>query len=725
MELVTKVELFTRSKGKIVRSWVNDQNVQDILNSHEIDVDFFHTNYATYVFDYFIDVIKKEVKIGECPVMYDFLEYLQGKELRADELFTICSHFKKAMVDFTFDSYFASRTIFDEITYIFNLNLRSLLRLYTDTIYQKEQEAVAASLAKEYFLSNMTHEIKTPLNAIIGFVELMLNDRMTPAHHQKYLQTIFNSGETLLSIINDILDFSKLRSGEFNIQNKKFNIHEEIISILDLFIPNANSKHLSFVSFIDPQLPSEIVADPIRLKQIISNFLSNAIKFTPDGGVVELELKYKNSKIFISVKDSGIGIVKEDQVKIFNAFKQATNSDIGTGLGLSICKQLAEHMGGKINIESTVNLGSTFTLCLPIEESLSCEVDLSILKSFQKLCIALIEPKNRDNVQIESLKRYLELFAIKLDIIKDLDPKYNLIFFIDSEVNFINTNTPLIAIMDSFSNKYENSRNITPLYFPIYSSKLQSTFNEALKIEIPENSAQINKKKNILFDAKVLVVEDNEANYQLLESILNNYSIDSKIVVNGLEAIEICKKESFDLILMDEQMPVLNGKDASKHIKEFSEIPIVSLSANTAEHKDTIYDDYLSKPISIKDVETTLKKYLKERSLGSHAVNFKLLENELQLDKKDLMLLLDIYIKKMKKEISLLLEAIEIVDMNKIAKIAHSIKGSSANFRFEAISQISTKLENEARTQNSEINYKNLARKLRDEFEKVCCYDSI
>lgn len=328
--LIKTQEIFIENKNNILSQWLSYKSPQKILNLHDIDKNYFLQEYANGVFDYFMGVIAGNMKIGNCPIMQNLLSYLKNREISADELFEICSHFRRSMIDFSYDKSLNSKEMANEISYIFDKNFRGILKYYTDTIFQKlidaRLEADKASQAKEYFLSNMSHEIRTPLNAILGFVNLLIDEDVSKKH-RTYLDIILNSGENLLSIINDILDFSKLRSGEFTIEPKIFSLHDEISHTMELFVASANVKNITITSFIDPHIPKELYADALRIKQILSNFLSNAIKFTPDGGHISVEASCFEGTLKVSVTDSGIGISDLDIKNIFTAFAQAQHSE--------------------------------------------------------------------------------------------------------------------------------------------------------------------------------------------------------------------------------------------------------------------------------------------------------------------------------------------------------------------------------------------------------------
>lgn len=748
-------DVFLASKKYILNEWFAYDAPKQILLQHNIDQKEFINNYASGVFDYFMGVISLKMTIGSCPVMQKFLEFLQHAEITSDELYEICSHFRRAMIDFSYEADINSRELFNEVSYIFDKNFRSVLRFYSDTIFAKEQEinrvekllsqykkaldesalifkidlegnityineklselsgyselellglqydvlkhkdvskqyfeslfsilkqnhlfrdtfkaskkngeyfhidatiikikdpnnnvmeymgiahdvtklidarieAIKAGEAKDYFLSNMSHEIRTPLNAILGFVNLLMDEQDLSMQQKYYLGIILNSGENLLSIINDILDFSKLRSGEFTIEPKEFLLLDEINSSLQLFMASASSKNIQINSFISPSIPKILFADILRIKQILSNFLSNAIKFTNDGGKIDVNVSCGGDKVLkISVKDNGIGISEDEIQKVFSAFVQAKYSPNkatgGTGLGLSICQQLAEHMGGSVQVESKVGWGSTFWMEIPIEVH------------------------NREDQNVD--KFILE----KIDL------------------------------------------------------------NVGMK-----------------FQGHVLIAEDNEANQELIKILLSKYGLGFDLATNGVEAVELYKSSSYDLIFMDEQMPKMDGNEAVLEIRDYehanslNHTPISALTANVmkgAKERDLShgYDSFLGKPIALKELEIILKKYLKQDfdnkngntehkdiTTKIEGLDARKLGRELMLTEDELLMLLRLYLKKMDNLIPTLTHAMHIRDYKQMALNAHSIKGASGNFRLEDVQKSASTIEKMAKEKNEEFDY--------------------
>ena len=740
--LKINLKLFTSHKSAILQQWVSYNSPKEILLLHNIDKEYFIKRYGSGVFDYFMGVISGTREIGDCPVMQEFLTYLKFREISADELFEICSNFRRSMIDITYDMGINSKEVFEEISYIFDKNFKGILKFYTDTIFQKlidaRQEALQASQAKEYFLSNMSHEIRTPLNAILGFVNLLMDDELS-AKHRNYLNIILNSGENLLSIINDILDFSKLRSGEFTIEPKLFSLHEELSHTMELFVASANSKDITITSFIDPRIPKELFGDVLRIKQIVSNFLSNAIKFTPVGGVIKVEASCQDKQLKISVSDNGVGINEDDLQNIFVAFTQAQSSENntkeGTGLGLCISHQLAELMHGAVHVNSTVGEGSTFWLELPVEvRNEECQL-FNDVHEFQKLKLAVYAEESVLDFRHYSFMKYAELFSMDISVVDTLESDFDICVFVHescsakSKRDIIASGKKYIALMSKEYDTYEQYQNIQPMCFPLYCAKIYRVFDELLH---PETLLTQDRKITNRFKGHLLVAEDNEANQELIKIILQKYGLTYDLASNGKEALALYKKNKYDLILMDEQMPVMNGTEAVSKIIDYEEknglkhTPISALTANVVKGSKERgllngFDAFLGKPLVLKELERLFVTYLKIDSFSIK--NREVLENsfekkeqirgldtqklmkELMLNEDELILLLTLFLKKVKLTMAELLEAIEAQDYAKIGLLAHNIKGSSGNFRMQTLQKRAHEIEKMAKLENREYDF--------------------
>lgn len=623
-------EALADAKEAILNEWISQEQCASILKRHSIDPQWFKDYYASQVFDYFMGVVAGEVELGQCPVMKEFIDYLKNQEIRSEELFVLCTNFKRSVVNATYYAKINSKELFEAISYLFDMNFSGVLTLYTDTIYQKEQEAIEANKAKEYFLSNMSHEIRTPLNAILGFVHLLQGENLGE-RIEKYLDIVAQSGENLLHVINDILDFSKLRSGEFAIDPHPFKIHDEITNIVELFIPSANLKSITIAYDINPQMPKCILADSFRIQQILGNLLSNAIKFSPVNSSIDVsvDVNLLDSTLVISVRDYGEGIKAEDHKRIFDPFYQAAQGMKfgvgGSGLGLSICKQLAIQMGGGISLESKIGWGSLFVVTLAVEF-----------------------PSG-------------EMCDVK---------------------------------------------------------------------EVISSPAS--------FYGKVLVAEDNEANQELIRITLQQYGLEVKVVPNGHEAIECVRSGQYDLIFMDEQMPIMHGHEAVAQIRkyeidhELAKTPIVALSANVLKGSrekamEWGYDAFIGKPFSSNDIEVLLDKYLKKSDFTQHkplneensSHEMKRLEKVLMLSPEQILQLLNLFHKNMAKSLGELKEVIEMNESEEIARISHAIKGSSANFRFEELSRLAALLEEQAVNNSDDFDFNEAYGVLVNEYEKL------
>ncbi|OHE07118.1 MAG: hybrid sensor histidine kinase/response regulator [Sulfurimonas sp. RIFCSPLOWO2_12_FULL_34_6] len=616
------------------------------------------------------------------------------------------------------------------------------------TLIDARLEAQKASQAKEYFLSNMSHEIRTPLNAILGFVNLLIEQDVSK-QHRKYLEIILNSGENLLSIINDILDFSKLRSGEFTIEPKIFSIHGEISHTLELFVASANSKDITITSFIDPKIPKELYADSLRIKQILSNFLSNAIKFTKVGGHINVEAECKDKILKVSVHDNGIGIAQEDIKNIFTAFTQAGGGEIenleGTGLGLSICHQLSEHMGGSVHAKSKLGEGSTFWVELPVEiHNNECQIpnDLDELK---KLKIIFYSHDMIRGYKTESFLKYAQLFGMDIELVDNLNLEYDVAIFLDEYVDdrfkekVLNSDKKYIALISRPSDKYEKYSHIACICFPLYCSKIKTTFDELLH---PDSLSPRKHERSMKFQGHILIAEDNEANQELIKILLSKYGLTYDLAINGLEAVNLYKANNYDLILMDEQMPVMDGNEAVQAIikyereKGIKHTPVSALTANVikgAKERGLMsgFDSFLGKPIVVKELERVLFNYLKIAKKNNidtkeifeecsvEGLNYEKLTQELMLSKSELTMLIELFINKMSKQIPELEAAIKSRDYKAISLISHSIKGSSGNFRLEEVQEESSMMEKMAKAQDEKYDYEKTFKKIKDALAKI------
>ena len=511
---------------------------------------------------------------------------------------------------------------------------------------------------KENFLANMSHEIRTPLNGIIGFTNLLKEENLQGTQVE-FVNIIEESSNNLLHIVNDILDFAKVSSGKIEFENISFNIMEKFESTIDSYAIKASQKDIELGLFIDPNLPTEIMGDPTRISQVLLNLLSNAIKFTPNGGQVLISIKQvshstKDIGIEFKVEDTGIGIEEEKKSKIFDAFSQAdanTNRKFGgTGLGLTISSKFVELMGGKLDISSQVNKGSSFFFTIKLVRSLSAKSQIHA--KYDTLNIGYLEdielPINKISQNLETYIKHLgaNLKSYHTSQLFGANTIPNILFIDEQHVNkellkrCLRLETKIILLANSNSQIYTDipkNKFFKIINKPINFSKSLKTL-ELLETSNNSKTSLITKHENFE-KMNILLVEDDIINQKLMLNILKNLKTNVTLASNGKEAIQLYTENPYDIILMDIEMPIMGGIEASKNIilheieSNKKHTPIIALTANnTAKDKNKYLengmDGYLQKPLKLIELNNILKKYfliknLKEEHKKEHILLYK------------------------------------------------------------------------------------------------------
>jgi len=546
----------------------------------------------------------------------------------------------------------------------------STLKKLANENLQERIKAETANRAKSEFLANMSHEIRTPMNGVLGMLNLLSQTALSQQQLQ-YSQLAINSADTLLLLINDILDFSKIEAGKLDLEFIDFDLRSHLGEFSQVMALKAKEKNLEVIIDLTEVTQSMVVGDPGRLRQILSNLVGNALKFTQDGTVIiKASLAKQENKDLLfscSVTDCGIGIPPNKLDGLFESFNQVDTSTTrkygGTGLGLTIAKQLCLLMGGRISVDSKVNIGSKFSFQINLQESnesLSCipTVDINNTK------ILIVDD---NTISREILSKQLRLWGASVTAVSDRESAL-IAFQKDSEHPFdiaiIDIETPQKLSMDINSIIEEkpcfseiklilltsigqrgDAQYFSNMGFSAYLSKptIISDLHDALAIVIDNEDALKNAKPLITHHyisslqatnppntEKILLVEDNRINQQVAKGLLKNMGYHCDIAANGIEAIDALNKQHettpYQLILMDCQMPEMDGYEATLAIRQGAfdvnntQIPIIAMTANSMKGDkekciDTGMNDYLSKPINPTLLKEKLEFWLAKKDI--------------------------------------------------------------------------------------------------------------
>ena len=691
----------------------------------------------------------------ECPM---FAAYQRGEASRIDDEFLWCKDGRGLPVEYGATPIRKDGALVGAVISFTDITER---KRQEAEILAAKQKAEEATEMKSMFLANMSHEIRTPMNAIIGLSHLALKTPLN-SKQRDYVSKVHNAGTSLLAIINDILDFSKIEAGKLDIETTDFQLDEVIGSVTTVTAQKAHDKGLEFLADVASAIPEQLRGDPLRLGQILTNLVNNAVKFTEHGEIrLKIELLEKTgekAQLKFSVRDTGIGMTKEQAAKLFQPFSQAdmstTRKHGGTGLGLTICRRLVELMGGQIWLESEPGVGSTFIFTIWLGVGEASAAARRVPSQFQNLRVLVVD----DNAAArEILIESLEPLAERADSVssghealaaireRDADSPYDVVFMdwrmpgmdgLQAARQIKNDSTlrkqPAIIIVTAFGREEvrEEAEKLQVdgfLVKPVTKSMLVDSLVNIFAAASQETNRPApgdNEDSTRLQGLRILLAEDNEINQQIAVELLEGVGAKVVVASNGRLAVEklASNPQAYDLVLMDLQMPEMDGHQATAKIRSdarFAALPVIAMTAHaTMEEKQRCLaagmNDHVSKPIDPSLLFGTLERFYKP--ITRPAVPISSVSEEegramipespsiVGLDTKDgltrvagnrklYLKLLRQFVEQQEPASAQIADALARHDMPLAERLAHTVKGVAGSLGASGVQQAAGKLE--------------------------------